>query len=191
MARTAAVNIIPTSTGAARAAGLVVPSLAGRLDGLALRVPVEDGSLTDLTVLLDREVTVDEVNAAFRAAAETTMAGILRYSTAPLVSRDVIGDPASCIFDSAAHPGVRATGEGVRLVRQRVGLLRASGRPRGTGRQGLSNEFDDEPGASAGFVLAPGTQGNRDLWPPGEAQGRYMGPRGNENLVAGLARRTP
>jgi glyceraldehyde 3-phosphate dehydrogenase len=99
-ARTAAVNIIPTSTGAARAAGLVVPSLAGRLDGLALRVPVEDGSLTDLTVLLDREVTVDEVNSAFRRAAETTMAGVLRYSTAPLVSRDVIGDPASCIFDS-------------------------------------------------------------------------------------------
>jgi glyceraldehyde 3-phosphate dehydrogenase len=99
-ARTAAVNIIPTSTGAARAAGLVVPSLAGRLDGLALRVPVEDGSLTDLTVLLDREVTVDEVNSAFRVAAETTMARILRYSTDPLVSRDVIGDPASCIFDS-------------------------------------------------------------------------------------------
>jgi glyceraldehyde 3-phosphate dehydrogenase len=99
--RTAAVNIIPTSTGAARAAGLVVPALAGRLDGLAVRVPVEDGSLTDLTVLLDREVTVDEVNAAFRAAAEGPMAGILRYSTAPLVSRDVVGDPASCIFDAA------------------------------------------------------------------------------------------
>jgi len=99
--RTAAVNIIPTSTGAARAAGLVVPSLAGRLDGLAVRVPVEDGSLTDLTVLLEREVTVEEVNAAFAAAADGPMAGILRYSTAPLVSRDVIGDPASCIFDSA------------------------------------------------------------------------------------------
>jgi glyceraldehyde 3-phosphate dehydrogenase len=99
-ARTAAVNIIPTTTGAARAAGLVIPALQGRLDGLAVRVPVEDGSLTDLTVLLDREVTVDEVNEAFRAAAEKDLAGILRYSTEPLVSRDVIGDPASCIFDS-------------------------------------------------------------------------------------------
>ncbi|MGZ4596779.1 MAG: type I glyceraldehyde-3-phosphate dehydrogenase [Actinomycetes bacterium] len=98
--RTAAVNIIPTSTGAARAAGIVIPALQGRLDGLAVRVPVEDGSLTDLTVLLDREVTADEVNAAFRDAAENGLAGILRYSTAPLVSRDVIGDPASCIFDS-------------------------------------------------------------------------------------------
>jgi glyceraldehyde 3-phosphate dehydrogenase len=99
--RTAAVNIIPTSTGAARAAGQVVPSLAGRLDGLAVRVPVEDGSLTDLTVLLDREASVAEVNAAFLAAAEGPMAGILRYSTAPLVSRDVIGDTSSCVFDSA------------------------------------------------------------------------------------------
>jgi glyceraldehyde 3-phosphate dehydrogenase len=99
-ARTAAVNIIPTSTGAARAAGIVIPALKGRLDGLAVRVPVEDGSLTDLTVLLDREVTVDEVNEAFREAAEHGLAGILRYSTQPLVSRDVIGDPASCIFDS-------------------------------------------------------------------------------------------
>jgi glyceraldehyde 3-phosphate dehydrogenase len=99
-ARTAAVNIIPTSTGAARAAGIVIPALKGRLDGLAVRVPVEDGSLTDLTVLLDREVTADEVNAAFKDAAEHGLAGILRYSTEPLVSRDVIGDPASCIFDS-------------------------------------------------------------------------------------------
>ena len=98
--RTAAVNIIPTTTGAARAAGVVIPALRGRLDGLAIRVPVEDGSLTDLTVLLDREVTADEVNSAFREAAENGLAGILRYSTEPLVSRDVIGDPASCIFDS-------------------------------------------------------------------------------------------
>ncbi len=98
--RTASVNIIPTTTGAARAAGIVIPALEGRLDGLAVRVPVEDGSLTDLTVLLEREVTVDEVNAAFEHAAATELAGILRYSTEPLVSRDVIGDPASCIFDS-------------------------------------------------------------------------------------------
>jgi glyceraldehyde 3-phosphate dehydrogenase len=99
-ARTASVNIIPTTTGAARAAGIVIPALEGRLDGLAVRVPVEDGSLTDLTVLLEREVTVEEVNAAFELAAATELAGILRYSTEPLVSRDVIGDPASCVFDS-------------------------------------------------------------------------------------------
>jgi glyceraldehyde 3-phosphate dehydrogenase len=110
--RTAAVNIIPTSTGAARAAGQVVPSLAGRLDGLAVRVPVEDGSLTDLTVLLDREASVAEVNAAFLAAAEGPMAGILRYSTAPLVSRDVIGDTSSCVFDSAL---TRVTGRLVKV----------------------------------------------------------------------------
>jgi glyceraldehyde 3-phosphate dehydrogenase len=100
-ARTASVNIIPTTTGAARAAGIVIPALNGRLDGLAVRVPVEDGSLTDLTVLLEREVTVEEVNAAFAKAADTGLAGILRYSTEPLVSRDVIGDPASCVFDAA------------------------------------------------------------------------------------------
>jgi len=99
-ARTAAVNIIPTTTGAARAAGVVIPALQGRLDGLAVRVPVEDGSLTDLTVLLDREATVEQVNEAFRSAAENELAGILRYSTEPLVSRDIIGDPASCVFDS-------------------------------------------------------------------------------------------
>ena len=98
--RTAAVNIIPTTTGAARAAGIVIPALKGRLDGLAIRVPVENGSLTDLTVLLDREVTADEVNSAFREAAANWLAGILRYSTEPLVSRDVLGDQASCIFDS-------------------------------------------------------------------------------------------
>jgi len=109
--RTAAVNIIPTSTGAARAVGLVVPSLAGWLDGLAVRVPVEDGSLIDLTVLLEREVTADDVNAAFKAAADGPMAGILRYSTAPLVSRDVIGDTASCVFDA---PLTQASG---RLVK--------------------------------------------------------------------------
>ena len=99
-ARTASDNIIPTTPGAARAAGLVMPALAGKLDGLAVRVPVEDGSLTDLTVLLDREVTADEVNEAFRTAASGELAGILRYSTEPLVSRDIIGDPSSCVFDS-------------------------------------------------------------------------------------------
>ncbi|WP_405905290.1 MULTISPECIES: type I glyceraldehyde-3-phosphate dehydrogenase [unclassified Streptomyces] len=98
--RTAAVNIIPTSTGAARAVGLVLPELAGTLDGLAVRVPVEDGSLTDLTLVLNRPVTADEINAAFREAAAGPLKGILRVSDAPIVSRDVVGDPASCVFDA-------------------------------------------------------------------------------------------
>jgi glyceraldehyde 3-phosphate dehydrogenase len=99
-ARSAAISIVPTSTGAAAAAGVVIPDLAGRLDGVAVRVPVEDGSLTDLAAVLSREVTVAEVNDAVAAAAAADLAGVLRYSTDPLVSRDIIGDPASCVFDS-------------------------------------------------------------------------------------------
>ncbi|MFE2064291.1 type I glyceraldehyde-3-phosphate dehydrogenase [Streptomyces sp. NPDC059467] len=100
-ARSAALSIIPTSTGAARAVGLVVPELAGALDGIAVRVPVEDGSLTDLAVVLGREASPDDINAAFEAAAEGALNGILRVSKAPIVSRDVIGDPSSCVFDPA------------------------------------------------------------------------------------------
>jgi glyceraldehyde 3-phosphate dehydrogenase len=99
-ARSAAVSIVPTSTGAARTTGEVIPELAGRLDGVAVRIPVEDGSLTDLTAVLRRDMTADEVNGAFKRAADGPMAAILRYSTDPLVSRDIIGDPASCVFDS-------------------------------------------------------------------------------------------
>jgi len=100
-ARSAAANIVPTTTGAARATGEVIPALAGKLDGVAVRVPVEDGSLTDLAVVLSREVTVEAVNDAFAAAAAVgPMAGIVRYSTDPVVSRDIIGDQASCVFDS-------------------------------------------------------------------------------------------
>jgi glyceraldehyde 3-phosphate dehydrogenase len=99
-ARSAAVSMVPTTTGAARTTGEVIPALAGRLDGVAVRVPVEDGSLTDLTAVLESHVTPGEINAAFEAAAAGPMAGILHYSTDPLVSRDIIGDPASCVFDS-------------------------------------------------------------------------------------------
>jgi glyceraldehyde 3-phosphate dehydrogenase len=99
-ARSAAINIVPTSTGAARTAGVVIPELAGRLDGVAVRVPVEDGSLTDLAAVLSREATTDEVNAAFEEAAIGSLAGMLQYSTYPLVSKDIIGNPASCVFDS-------------------------------------------------------------------------------------------
>jgi glyceraldehyde 3-phosphate dehydrogenase len=100
-ARSAAANIVPTSTGAARTAGVVIPGLHGKLDGIAVRVPVEDGSLTDLAAVLSREATAEEVNGAFESAAEGPLAGILRYSTNSIVSRDIIGDPASCVFDSA------------------------------------------------------------------------------------------
>jgi glyceraldehyde 3-phosphate dehydrogenase len=100
-ARSAAVNIIPTSTGAARAIGQVIPALDGKLDGLAVRVPVEDGSLTDLTVRLAEPVTAGQVNSAFAEGAERHLKGILRYTTDPVVSRDIIGDPASCVFDAS------------------------------------------------------------------------------------------
>jgi glyceraldehyde 3-phosphate dehydrogenase len=100
-ARSAAGNIVPTSTGAARAVGLVLPGLNGKLEGIAVRVPVEDGSLTDLTVALGYEATVEEVNSAFAEAASGPLAGVLRYTTDPVVSRDIIGDPASCVFDAS------------------------------------------------------------------------------------------
>jgi glyceraldehyde 3-phosphate dehydrogenase len=100
-ARSAAINIIPTSTGAARATGLVLESMKGKLDGQALRVPVADGSLTDFTGVLTREASTDEVNEAFKAASESgPLADVLDFSDAPLVSTDIVGSPASCTFDS-------------------------------------------------------------------------------------------
>jgi glyceraldehyde 3-phosphate dehydrogenase len=107
-ARSAAISMVPTTTGAAKATGQVIPELAGRLDGIAVRVPVEDGSLTDLTAILAREVTAEQVNEAFAETAAGPLADVLRYSTDPLVSRDVIGDPASCVFDS---PLTQASGK--------------------------------------------------------------------------------
>jgi glyceraldehyde 3-phosphate dehydrogenase len=99
-ARAAAANIIPTSTGAAKALGLVIPELVGKLDGYALRVPVVTGSITDLTITASRPVTVAEVNAAYKAAAEGPLKGILSYTEAPIVSSDIQGDPHSSIFDA-------------------------------------------------------------------------------------------
>jgi glyceraldehyde 3-phosphate dehydrogenase len=100
-ARAAAINVVPSSTGAARATGLVLEAMQGRLDGQSLRVPVPDGSITDFTGILAREVTKDEVNEAFKAAAESgPLAGVLEFSTEPLVSSDIVGSPASCTFDS-------------------------------------------------------------------------------------------
>ncbi len=100
-ARAAAINIIPTSTGAAKVTGLVLPHLKGKLDGIAMRVPVPDGSVTDLVATLKREVTVEEVNAAYRAAAEGgPLAGKLVYTEDPIVSTDIVGSQASCTFDA-------------------------------------------------------------------------------------------
>ncbi|OLE30799.1 MAG: type I glyceraldehyde-3-phosphate dehydrogenase [Actinobacteria bacterium 13_1_20CM_3_71_11] len=99
-ARAAAINIVPTSTGAAKAIGLVLPELKGKLDGYALRVPVPTGSATDLTFTAGRETTVEEVNQAMKAAADGALSGILTYTEDPIVSTDIVTDPASCIFDS-------------------------------------------------------------------------------------------
>jgi glyceraldehyde 3-phosphate dehydrogenase len=99
-ARAAAMNIVPTSTGAAKAIGLVLPELNGKLDGFALRVPVATGSVTDLTVDLNKSASVDEINAAFKAAADGRLKGILKYYDAPIVSSDIVTDPHSSLFDA-------------------------------------------------------------------------------------------
>ncbi|GAA4633302.1 type I glyceraldehyde-3-phosphate dehydrogenase [Actinoallomurus vinaceus] len=112
-ARAAAINIVPTSTGAAKAIGLVLPALKGKLDGYALRVPVPTGSATDLTVTVGRETSVEEVNAALREAAEGPLRGILTYTEDPIVSSDIVTDPASCIFDSGL---TKVIGDQVKVV---------------------------------------------------------------------------
>lgn len=99
-ARAAALSIVPTSTGAAKAVGLVLPHLKGKLDGNAMRVPTPDGSITDLSVILKREASAEEINAVMKQASETTMKGILEFATDELVSVDIIGNPHSCVFDS-------------------------------------------------------------------------------------------
>jgi glyceraldehyde 3-phosphate dehydrogenase len=111
-ARAAAINLIPTSTGAARAIGLVLPELKGKVDGVAVRAPVPTGSLTDFVVVLGRETSADEVNAAFREAAAGPLDGILRYEVDPIVSTDIQGSPYSCIFDS---PLTMAAGRNVKV----------------------------------------------------------------------------
>ncbi len=112
-ARAAALSIIPTSTGAAKAIGLVLPELKGKLDGYAMRVPVPTGSVTDLTVTLSREAGVDEVKAAYKAAADGPLKGILVYTEDPIVSADIVTDPASCIFDATL---TKVIGDQVKVV---------------------------------------------------------------------------
>jgi glyceraldehyde 3-phosphate dehydrogenase len=112
-ARAAAINVVPTSTGAAKAIGLVLPELAGKLDGYALRVPVPTGSATDLTVTVSRDTSAAEVNAALKAAADGPLRGILRYTEDPIVSSDIVGDPASCILDAGL---TKVIGDMVKVV---------------------------------------------------------------------------
>ncbi|HEV3281132.1 MAG TPA: type I glyceraldehyde-3-phosphate dehydrogenase [Acidimicrobiales bacterium] len=116
-ARAAAVNIVPASSGAARATGLVLPSMKGRLDGAALRVPVSDGSITDFTAVVPGSVTVEQVNAAFAAAATSgPLARVLEYTEDPIVSSDIIGSPASCTFD-AGLTMIMPSASGITLVK--------------------------------------------------------------------------
>jgi glyceraldehyde 3-phosphate dehydrogenase len=116
-ARSAAINIVPASSGAARATGLVLPSMKGRLDGAALRVPVADGSITDFTAVVPGLVTVEEVNAAFaRAAASGPLSRVLEYTEDPIVSSDIIGSPASCTFDAGLTMAMPSA-SGITLVK--------------------------------------------------------------------------
>jgi glyceraldehyde 3-phosphate dehydrogenase len=112
-ARAAALNIVPTSTGAAKAISLVLPHLKGKLDGYALRVPIPTGSATDLTCIVGRDTTADEVNAAMKAAAEGPLAGVLSYTEDPIVSSDIVTDPHSCIFDAGL---TKVIGNQVKIV---------------------------------------------------------------------------
>ena len=128
--RAAPQNIIPASTGAAKAIGEVIPELKGKLDGMAMRVPVPDGSVTDLVCVLSREASGDEVNDAFRSAAGSDRwAGILEYTEDPIVSSDIVGNPHSLHHRRPLDDGAREPGEGDRLVRQRVGLQLPARRP--------------------------------------------------------------
>jgi glyceraldehyde 3-phosphate dehydrogenase len=112
-ARAAAINIVPTSTGAAKAIGLVLPEMKGKLDGYAVRVPTPTGSATDLTVEVGRETTVEEVNAAVKAAADGPLKGYLKYTEDPIVSSDIVTDPSSCIFDAGL---TKVIGNQVKIV---------------------------------------------------------------------------
>ena len=112
-ARAAAINIVPTSTGAAKAIGEVLPELKGKLDGYALRVPTPTGSATDLTVTVGRETTVQEVNAAYQEAANGPLKGYLKYTSDPIVSSDIVTDPSSCVFDSGL---TKVIGDQIKVV---------------------------------------------------------------------------
>ena len=146
-ARAAAVNVVPTSTGAASAIGLVVKKLDGKLDGSAIRVPIPAGSLTDLTVVTKKKTDVDAINAAFKAAARSgPLRKVLEFSEAPIVSSDIVGSRAVCVRRSA-HPGQRQPLQGVWLVRQRDRLQPPSRR---SGCDGWEEEGSGEEGRASG-----------------------------------------
>ena len=131
-ARSAAQNIVPTTTGAAKACGVVLPELNGKIHGMSFRVPTSTGSVTDLVANLKRDVTVDEVNDAYRAAVSGSLAGIMDYTDEPLVSSDFIRNPHSSIIDGLSTMSMAGNmGQDRRLVRQRVGLQLQDRRPRG------------------------------------------------------------
>ncbi len=149
-ARAAALSMIPTSTGAAKAIGLVLPALKGKLDGLAIRVPTANVSLVDLTVTVEKDAEVKSVNAAMKAAADGPLKGILAYSDAPIVSVDLNGDPHSSIFDAPLDQGDwKQAGESIFVVRQRMGLLEPARGPRRVRRgQALAAGNRADPGVS-------------------------------------------
>ena len=168
-ARAAAINIIPSTTGAAKAVGEVIPDLNGKLTGYSLRVPVPDGSITDLTSILKKDVTKDEINAAFKAAADGPLKGILEYATDPLVSSDIIGNDALLhLHVRVDHRHRRQHGQDHRLVRQRVGLLQADRRTDHQGRP---------PGLIAWFAVSAGIGLRHGPKHPGAGAFESTGPR--------------
>ena len=155
-ARAAALNMVPTSTGAAKAIGLVLPELKGKLDGYAMRVPLPTGSATDLTVTVSREASAEEIDAAYREAAAGPLGKYLTYTDAPIVSSDIVTDPSSCIYDAKLTKVFGPMVKVARLVRQRVGLLQPPRRPDDAGGQvALMRSVDD--------LIAEGVSGRRVL----------------------------
>lgn len=147
---------MPTTTGAAKAIGLVLPQLDGKLSGDSIRVPVPVGSIVELNTTVEREVTLDEVLAAYRAAADGPLKGILDYADEPLVSGDITGEAASSIFDAALTRVDGRRRQGGRLVRQRVGLLQPGHRHPGAARPRLTASTGGAaPGSFRGGPAAP------------------------------------
>ena len=162
-ARAAAINIIPTTTGMSKAISEVIPELKGKIEGVAFRVPVPTGSLIDCSIEVCRDVTKEEVNAAFKAASNGAMKGVLGYTEEPIVSSDIVHDPHSSIIDSLADQRrSEARGESRELVRQRMGLLQPHGRLDRAGGEAVKDltlirNERFEPRVIPGFVVLRGS----------------------------------